>query len=100
MGGTVQVLKQNESDNDEWVLIDPVRDPPSVMRLKEDVEANNNDYSDNFSYPEEDRTQAIDKSEITPLHRKVATGLLGFMSMFYIKIIKEMAYLEYPDLNY
>jgi hypothetical protein len=43
MGGTVQVLKQNESDNDEWVLIEPARDPATIMRLKVDVEANNND---------------------------------------------------------
>ena len=47
------------------------------------------------------RPTAIDKSQITDVHRRVATGLLGFMSMFYIKIVKEMIEMEFNGvLNY
>ena len=59
-----------------------------------------NDYSYDYSYSYSYREPAINKADITPLHRKVATGLLGFMAMFQIKIAKEAIVLQMPDTNF
>ena len=53
------------------------------------------DYSNDYSF----REPAINKTDITPLHRKVATGLLGFLAMFQIKMYKESLALGFPELN-